>query len=109
MASTDHPKEESIGSYEAKTRFSELIARAEKGESFVVTKHGREVARIEPPQGDERKKVRQAVEALRRFREAQGPPVSEKESQRNYEQMKRELEAEDDERVDRWISSSTPR
>jgi len=102
-------KDRSLGAYEAKTRFSELIARAEQGESFVVTKHGREVARIEPPRADERNQVRQAVEALRRFRQAQGPRVSEEEAQRNYEEMKRELEAEDDERIDQWISSSTPR
>ena len=102
-------RDQSIGAYEAKTRFSELIARAERGESFIVTKNGREVARIEPPQGQDRKKVRQAVEALRLFREAQGPPVSEKEAQHNYEEMKRELDAEDEERDDRWISSSTPR
>jgi prevent-host-death family protein len=99
----------SIGAYEAKTRFSELIARAEQGESFVVTKHGREVARIEPPQSVEQAKARQAVEALRKFREAQGPPVLEQQAQRNYEEMKRELNAEDDEWADRWISSSTPR
>ena len=91
-------RDQSIGAYEAKTRFSELIARAERGESFIVTKNGREVARIEPPQGQDRKKVRQAVEALRLFREAQGPPVSEKEAQRNYEEMKQELDAEDEER-----------
>ena len=37
-----------VGAYEAKTKFSELILRAEKGESFVVTKNGRPVARIAP-------------------------------------------------------------
>ena len=37
-----------VGAYEAKTKFSELIARAEKGESFVVTKNGRPVACITP-------------------------------------------------------------
>ncbi len=35
-----------IGAYEAKTRFSELIARAEKGEEFEITKNGRPVAII---------------------------------------------------------------
>lgn len=109
MDDKPNSKGQTIGAYEAKTRFSELIARAEKGESFVVTKNGREVARIEPPGVDDRSKIRQAVEALRRFRERQGPPVSEEEAQRNYEDMKRELEAEDSQRVDRWISSSTPR
>ena len=98
-----------IGAYEAKTKFSELIARAEKGESFVVTKNGRPVARITPPVEFDREKARQAVERMRQFLEAQGPPVSEEEAQRNYEEMKRELDAEDDERIDGWQSSSTRR
>jgi prevent-host-death family protein len=97
-----------VGAYEAKTKFSELIARAEKGESFVVTKNGRPVARITPTETFDREKARQAVERLREFLEMQGPPVSEEEAQRNYEEMKRELDAEDDEWDDQWISSSTP-
>jgi prevent-host-death family protein len=109
MDDTPQRLDQRIGAYQAKTRFSELVARAEKGESFIVTKHGRDVARIDPPQGDERNQVRQAIEALRRFRGAQGPQVSEAEAQRNYEDMKKGLEAEDDQRTDRWISSSTPR
>lgn len=98
-----------VGAYEAKTKFSELIARAEKGESFVVTKNGRPVAEITPPKQFDREKARQAFEELRRFREAQGPPVSEEESQRNWEETKRELDAEDDAWDDQWLSSSTPR
>jgi len=98
-----------VGAYEAKTKFSELIARAERGESFVITKNGRPVARITPTETFDREKARQAIERLRQFREAQGPPVSEEEAQRNYEKMKRELDAEDDAWDDQWISSSTPR
>jgi prevent-host-death family protein len=37
-----------IGAFEAKTHFSELIGRAERGEVTTVTKHGRPVARIVP-------------------------------------------------------------
>jgi prevent-host-death family protein len=98
-----------VGAYEAKTKFSELIARAEKGESFVVTKNGRPVARITPIMAFDREKARRAVEALRELRARQGPPVSEEEAQRNWEEMKRELDAEDDEQVDQWLSSSTHR
>ena len=75
----------------------------------MATKNGRAVARIGPTEDFERDKARQAVERLRQFREMQGPPVSEEEAQRNYEEMKRELDAEDDERDDQWLSSSTPR
>src|SRR5947207_10116999 len=86
----------SVGAYEAKTKFSELIARAEKGESFIVTKNGRPVARITPVETFDRERSRRAVEQMRQFREMQGPPVSEEESQRLYEEIKRELDAEDD-------------
>jgi len=35
---------------EAKARFSELIKRAEAGEEIVVTRHGKVVARLLPPE-----------------------------------------------------------
>lgn len=35
-----------ISAYEAKTHFSQLLARAEKGERIVITKHGRPVAEL---------------------------------------------------------------
>ncbi len=105
----DDKSDTTIGAYEAKTKFSELIARAEKGESFLVTKNGRPVARITPTVAFDREKARKAVEAIRALREMQGPPVSAEEAQRNYEEMKREMDAEDDERDDQWLSSSTRR
>jgi prevent-host-death family protein len=38
-----------IGAYEAKTKFSELLSRvAEAGAEFVITKHDRPVARLVP-------------------------------------------------------------
>ncbi|WP_439478130.1 type II toxin-antitoxin system Phd/YefM family antitoxin [Brevundimonas sp.] len=39
-----------FGIFDAKTRFSELIDRAERGEEIIVTRHGRVVARIAPPE-----------------------------------------------------------
>jgi prevent-host-death family protein len=98
-----------VGAYEAKTKFSELIARAEKGETFTITKNGRAVARITPAESFDRDRARRAAERLRELRAMQGPPVSEEEAQRNWEELKRELEAEDDDREARWLSSSTPR
>lgn len=38
----------SIGAYEAKTHLPRLLDQVEKGESFTITKHGREVARLVP-------------------------------------------------------------
>jgi prevent-host-death family protein len=37
-----------VGAYEAKTRFSELLADVAKGETVVVTKHGVPIAHIVP-------------------------------------------------------------
>ncbi|MBV9521580.1 MAG: type II toxin-antitoxin system Phd/YefM family antitoxin [Alphaproteobacteria bacterium] len=37
-----------IGAYEAKTHFSQLLERAEKGERITITKHGRPVAMLVP-------------------------------------------------------------
>jgi prevent-host-death family protein len=94
-----------LGAYEAKTKFSELIARAEKGESFVVTKNGRPVARIVPAANLDREKARRAGERIRALLAMQGPPVSESEARRNWEEHKADMERELDERVDRWLKS----
>ena len=97
--------ESRIGAYEAKTKFSELIARAERGESFVVTKNGRPVARITPMATFDRERARRAAERIRARLAAQGPPVSEAEAQRNWEELKAEIERDRSERLDRWLKS----
>jgi len=38
----------SIGSFEAKTKFATLIKRASKGEEIVITKRGEPIAKIVP-------------------------------------------------------------
>jgi prevent-host-death family protein len=112
MKNEDKSKPENvitIGTYEARTRFSELVARTEKGESFLVTKNGRPVARITPANNVDRERAQKAAERLRALLATQGPPVSEQDAQRNWDELKRELEVEDDEGMDRWASSSMPR
>jgi prevent-host-death family protein len=37
-----------IGAFEAKTHLSNLLSRVGKGESFVITKRGKAVARLSP-------------------------------------------------------------
>ncbi|MDR3248348.1 MAG: type II toxin-antitoxin system prevent-host-death family antitoxin [Treponema sp.] len=37
-----------IGAFEAKTHFSQLIANVEKGQEYIVTKRGKPVAKITP-------------------------------------------------------------
>jgi prevent-host-death family protein len=93
-----------VGAYEAKTKFSELIARAEKGETFVVTKNGRPVAEIKPLRQFEREAARRAGERiLARLNAA--PMVSEEVAQRNYEEHKADIERDLDARVDKWLKS----
>ncbi len=38
----------SVGAFEAKTHFSNLLDRVEKGDRIIITRHGREVAVLEP-------------------------------------------------------------
>lgn len=42
------PHLRSIGAYDAKTRFSELLARVEDGQEVTITRHGRPVAKLVP-------------------------------------------------------------
>lgn len=37
-----------VGAYDAKTHFSELLERVESGEEITITKHGNPVARLVP-------------------------------------------------------------
>jgi prevent-host-death family protein len=64
---------ETLGVFDAKNRFSELIDRAERGEEIVVTRHGRPVARVAPLNDSERKPedVDARMAEWRRWREAQ--------------------------------------
>ena len=61
----------SVGSYEAKTRLAELLRRVEEGERITITRHGRPVALLMPPQGSSDRTVSdvvQEIKALRRGR-----------------------------------------
>lgn len=46
--STNAVAMESIGLFEAKTHLSELVARAERGEEVVITRHNKPVAKLVP-------------------------------------------------------------
>ncbi len=38
----------SVGAYEAKTHLPRLLEQVERGETVIITKHGREVAKLVP-------------------------------------------------------------
>ena len=56
-----------VGAFEAKNKLSELLDLAERGEEIVITRHGREVARLVPPTRSY--SVEEARAAIRRIRE----------------------------------------
>ena len=53
-----------IGSFEAKTHFSQVIEKVENGDDFIVTKRGKPVAMIIPFEQEKKMTYREAVEAL---------------------------------------------
>ncbi|HKK08623.1 MAG TPA: type II toxin-antitoxin system prevent-host-death family antitoxin [Gemmatimonadota bacterium] len=59
----------SVGAYEAKTRFSALLDRVERGERITITRHGREVAMLVPAPGAPERTAEEAIQALLDFRE----------------------------------------
>ena len=52
---------ERIGIYEAKSRLSELIERAEKGGEVTITRHGKAVAKLVPARASGAEPARAAV------------------------------------------------
>ena len=62
---------ESIAAFDAKTRLSELLDRAANGETFEITKHGRPVGKLGPPDSARDPKVlAEAVARLKTYRGA---------------------------------------
>lgn len=59
-----------IGAYEAKTHLPKLLERVEKGERFVITRHGRPIAELTPIADRDAVRIRQAVGELRSVRKA---------------------------------------
>ena len=55
---------------EFKDRCSEFVAAAEAGEDIVITRHGREVARVTGITDDKQERKRAAVEAMSRIGQA---------------------------------------
>ena len=54
-----------LGAYEAKTHLPKLLERVQKGERFVITKHGHPIAELIPIGKHDSEVVKQAVTDLR--------------------------------------------
>lgn len=57
---------EAVGAYEAKTHLSRLLEEVEAGSSFLITRHGRAIARLVPVQAQPEQ--RPLITALRELR-----------------------------------------
>jgi prevent-host-death family protein len=58
-----------ISATEAKAKFAALLSDVERGETVEITRHGKTIARLEPPANDDRKgEVRKAIEEMRQLR-----------------------------------------
>jgi prevent-host-death family protein len=58
-----------FSSTEARNRFGELLDRVEHGETIMITRRGKTVARIVPEVAPSMDKIRRAVEDMRALRE----------------------------------------
>ncbi|MEX0714717.1 MAG: type II toxin-antitoxin system prevent-host-death family antitoxin [Pirellulales bacterium] len=57
-----------VGTYEARTRFAELLERVERGEEITITRHGAPVARLVPARKPATAAQRQsAIAAMRQL------------------------------------------
>ena len=57
-----------IQASEAKTKFLNILDDVERGETVVVTRHGKAVARITPEPEVDRERVKRAIEEMRALR-----------------------------------------
>ena len=57
-----------IGAFEAKTHFSRILEKAERGEDFIVTKRGKPVAKIIPFEQEPEMTFTEAVARLKELR-----------------------------------------
>lgn len=55
---------EPVSAYDAKTHLPKLLERAEKGERFVITRHGKPVAQLIPFAGGDAAAISEAMETV---------------------------------------------
>lgn len=58
-----------VGAFEAKTHLSELLRAVERGETVIISRHGKPVARLGPIQPDNKDSLADTIAAIRRQRD----------------------------------------
>ena len=51
-----------VGTFDAKTHHAPLLERVEKGETFVITRHGRPVAQLSPVERRDPERIARLIE-----------------------------------------------
>jgi prevent-host-death family protein len=52
----------------AKARFAELLDEVERGETVVITRHGKPIARLVPDQAGRREEIRRVLDEIKEMR-----------------------------------------
>lgn len=69
-------EENLVGAYQAKTHLPQLLDRVEHGETIVITRHGKPIAKLVPATPEQaRPDVSQAVADMLAFRDKHGPKL----------------------------------
>lgn len=58
---------QTIGAFEAKTHFSALLEKVEKGEHVIITKHGHPVAKLVPTGSLDQEQSKHTIERIKAF------------------------------------------
>ena len=67
-----------ITASEAKAKFSELLDRVKSGESFSITLHGAEAAKLVPARKPSREEIQEVIARMKASRSVLNPPRKEK-------------------------------
>jgi len=68
---------DSIGAYEAKTHLPRLLDRVAQGDSMIITRHGKPVARLVPVSSDRERAREAAARIVERRRHLNLAPLAE--------------------------------
>lgn len=68
---------DSIGAYEAKTHLPRLLDRVAQGDSMIITRHGKPVARLVPVSSDRERAREAAARIVERRRHLDLAPLAE--------------------------------
>ncbi len=75
---------ETVGAYEAKTHLPRLLHRVEHGETIIITRHGKAIARLVPAAlRAPRPEIAEVIEAMRLFQEQEAPALGDDLSSRD--------------------------